>query len=65
MNNNSQKNIKMKQNNRNKINIVSKNIDEKSKFNINNFDEDEKDNNIHEQITSKGNEEEKSEDSKK
>jgi hypothetical protein len=65
MNNNSQKNIKMKQNNRNKINIVSKNIDEKSKFNINNFDEDEKDNNIHEQITSKGNEEEKSENSKK
>ena len=65
MNKHSQKNIKMKQNNRNKINIVSKNIDEKSKFNINNFDEYEKDNNIHEQITSKGNEEEKSEDSKK
>ena len=63
-----------------KINIVSKdidenkklnidnNIDEKKKFNIdNNIDykeEDEKDYKIHEQITSKGNEEEKSEDSK-
>ena len=66
MNNSLQKKRKMKHNNRNKVNIVSKDVEEKRKFNINNFDtEDEKDNNIHEQITSKGNEEEKSEDSKK
>ena len=63
INNNSHKNYKIRQLNKNKLNIVSKNIDEKGKFDINNF-EDEKDRNIHDQITSKGNEEEKSEDSK-
>ena len=62
---NSQLNIKIKQSNKKKVNIISKDIDEKGKFNINNFDEDEKDNNIHDQITSKGIDEEKSEDSKK
>ena len=62
---NSQLNIKIKQSNKKKLNIISKDIDEKSKFNIHNFDEDEKDNNIHDQITSKGIDEEKSEDSKK
>ena len=62
---NSQLNIKINQSNKNKVNIMSKDIDAKSKFNINNFDEDEKDNNIHDQITSKGNDEEKSEDTKK
>ena len=66
-NNNSQNNIKGKRCFNQKLNIVSKDIDEKKKFNIdNNIDnnEDEKDYKIHEQITSKGNEEEKSEDSK-
>ena len=63
--NNSQTNIKIKQTNKKKLNIISKDNDEKDEFKINNFDEDEKDNNIHDQITSKGNDEEKSEDSKK
>ena len=63
INNNTQKNLKIRQINKAKLNIVSKNIDEKNKFNINNF-EDEKDRNIHDQITTKGNEEEKSDDSK-
>ena len=64
---NSQSNVKIKPTNKKKLNIISKDIDidEKGKYNINNFDEDEKDNNIHDQITSKGFEEEKSEDSKK
>ena len=61
---NLQLNIKIKQSNKKKLNIISKEIDEKSKFNIHNFDENEKDNNIHVQITSKGIDEEKSQDSK-
>ena len=64
---NSQSNVKIKPTNKKKLNIISKDIDidEKGKYNINNFDEDEKDNNIHDQITSKGFKEKKSEDSKK
>ena len=71
INSNSQNNITIRQNSKNKINIVSivsKNNHVKGNYNIhNNNDEDIKDNikNIHEQITSKGNNEEKSEDSKK
>ena len=63
INSNSQNNIKSKRCYNQKLNIVSKDIDEKSKFNIDNK-EHEKNYKIHEQITSKGNEEEKSEDSK-
>ncbi len=68
INNNSQNNIKNKQISKNKINIVSKNVDIKSEYYLGNKnDEDNKGSikNIHDQITSKGNDEEKSEDSKK
>ena len=64
INSNSQNYIINKPRYKKKLKIESKNIDEKSKFNINNF-EDKNNIKIHEQKTSKGNDEERSEDSKK
>ena len=62
---NSQKIISFNRIHKKKLNIATKNIkNEKWKFNINNYENDKVDNKIHEQITSKGNDEEKSEDSK-
>ena len=61
---NSQRNIRSREHNKNKLNIISKNKDAKGKYDLNNFEDEKIDNKIHEQITSKGNFEEKSEDSK-
>lgn len=64
INSKSQSNL-IKQSNNNKIKILSKDVfEEKKKFNIKNFEDEKSNNKIHEQITSKGNDEEKSEDSK-
>ena len=62
---NSQRHFKTKQSNNNKLNIIRNNINEKGKFILNICEDDKIDNKIHEQITSKGKDEEKSEDSKK
>ena len=59
-----QRNVKLKHFNKNKLNILTKKVDENNNFNIKNF-EDEKDNNFYNQITSKGLDEDKSEDTKK
>ena len=62
---NSQRHFKTKQSNNNKLNIIRNNICGKGKFILNICEDDKIDNKIHEQITSKGKDEEKSEDSKK
>ena len=69
INSNSLKNMRIRPNSGYRLNIVSKNSDRSAKKllkeNIIKKEEKENDNEIHEQITSKGNDEEKSEDNKK